>query len=327
LAKKQLQRKAFPPSNCPPINRQKATMQIAEKDLFLLSQCAISAACQAGHLITKYAQQSFAINTKNAGTSLAAQVVTEVDHLSQEIILNILRPVADMYDFAILSEETPDDGQRLHKAAFWCIDPLDGTLPFIESLPGYSVSIALVSRSGEPLIGIVYDPLTQTIFHAGKSTCVWQDNQAIKPIALPTHREQTLVFLTDKSFAEDSRYASTITKLNHIAEELGYADAILKLQGGAAMNACQVLTGAAACYFKFPKPQLGGGSIWDYGATACLFKAAGLPFSDAFGQALILNPEGSTFMNHCGVLYSQNQDIAQRMIQAYQDYEFKADCS
>ena len=103
-------------------------MRLSENDLFLLSQCAISAAYQAGHLIAKYANRKVEVNTKEGGTSLAAQVVTEVDYLSQEIILQILRPTCEIFDLALLSEESPDDRERLHKDFFWCIDPLDGYL-------------------------------------------------------------------------------------------------------------------------------------------------------------------------------------------------------
>lgn len=291
-------------------------MHLSTNDLFLLSQCAISAACQAGHTIAKYSQRDVAVSTKEGGVSLAAQVVTEVDHLSQEIILKTLLPTCEIYNLALLSEESPDNRERLHKQEFWCIDPLDGTLPFIESVPGYSVSIALVSRSGEPIIGVVYDPLTQTVFHAIRGLGAWKDNQSLKPVPKP--KEQSLIFLTDKSFAQDLLYEATIAEIDHIARDLGYAGATLILQGGAAMNACHVLGGSAACYFKFPKPQLGGGSIWDYAATACLFTEAGLPLSDAHGQPLVLNPEGSTFMNHCGVLFCHDQEIANRMIRGYQ---------
>ncbi|MGZ5051058.1 MAG: 3'(2'),5'-bisphosphate nucleotidase CysQ family protein [Methylobacter sp.] len=292
-------------------------MLLSANDLFLLYQCAISAACQAGHVIAKYSQQDVSVSTKQGGASLAAQVVTEVDHLSQEIILKILRPVSDSYNLAILSEESPDDGERLQKQAFWCIDPLDGTLPFVESVPGYSVSIALVSRSGAPIIGVVYDPLTQTLYHAIKNQGIWKDSLPSPPLEPVKPTEKTLIFLTDKSFAQDPFYESALSGIERIADDLGYAGATLTLQGGAAMNACQVLNGSAACYFKFPKPQLGGGSIWDYAATACLFNEAGLPFSDAFGHCLALNPEGSTFMNHCGVLYCHDKEIANRMIQMY----------
>jgi 3'-phosphoadenosine 5'-phosphosulfate (PAPS) 3'-phosphatase len=68
---------------------------------------------------------------------------------------------------------------------------------------------------------------------------------------------------------------------------------------------------------KFPKPQQGGGSIWDYAATACLFREAGAAVSDIHGKPLVLNPEDSTFMNHCGVLYCANQAMADLMVDLY----------
>ncbi|AEF99533.1 3'(2'),5'-bisphosphate nucleotidase CysQ family protein [Methylomonas methanica] len=294
-------------------------MRLSATELFMLGQCAISAAYQAGHLIADYAQRKVSVDTKRNGGSLAAQVVTEVDHLSQEIILQILRPSCDRFDLALLSEESPDDGERLRKDYFWCIDPLDGTLPFIEALPGYSVSIALLARDGAPLIGVVYDPLTQTLFHAITGRGAWRNRQSLTLPATTPSAQQTLSFLTDKSFVEDPLYPATLTALKRIAQELGYAGAELKLQGGAAMNACQVLAMPPACYFKFPKPQIGGGSIWDYAATSCLFRETNASVSDMGGKPLVLNPTGTTFMNHCGVLYCADPAIAEKLISVYRD--------
>jgi myo-inositol-1(or 4)-monophosphatase len=292
-------------------------MRLSKNDLFLLGQCAISAACQAGHLIAAHAQRTVAIHTKDGGTSLAAQVVTEVDHLSQDIILRILRPTCELFDLALLSEESPDDGERLHKDFFWSIDPLDGTLPFIEAVPGYSVSIALVSREGMPLIGVVYDPLTQTLYRAIRGQGAWRNEHPLTSAVTPPSGTPTLTFITDKSFAQETLYHDTLDELQRIATALGYAGVTLKLQGGAAMNACQVLTSAPACYFKFPKPQTGGGSVWDYAATVCLFQEIGMPVNDMLGNPLVLNPKGSIFMNHCGVLYGSDTAIADRIRQAY----------
>ena len=293
-------------------------MQLTSRDLFLLGQCAISAACQAGHRIAESSQRSVKVKRKQAGTSLAAQVVTEVDHLSQDIIFQIIKPVCDWFDLALLSEESPDDQQRLSKDYFWCIDPLDGTLPFIESVPGYSVSIALVSREGMPVIGVVFDPVTQTLYHAIKGQGVWLNHQRFsRPSLAGSIPTQRITFITDKSFSQDPLYASTLIKLDSLAVNLGYAGATLQLQGGAAMNACQVLNEPLSCYFKFPKTQLGGGSIWDYAATTCLFAEAGMPVSDMLGHSLILNPDGSTFMNHCGVLFCAHPIIAEQMIALY----------
>ena len=62
----------------------------------------------------------------------------------------------------MLAEEGLQDIGRLEKHAFWTMDPLDGTQFFIEGAPGYSTSIALVSRSGKPLVAAVYDPVRMT---------------------------------------------------------------------------------------------------------------------------------------------------------------------
>lgn len=293
-------------------------MRLSPDDLFLLSQCAVSAAYQAGHVIARHAPRRVEVQTKAGGSSLTAQVVTEVDHLSQDIILRILQPTCERFDLALLSEESPDDRERLQKDFFWSIDPLDGTLPFIESTPGYSVSIALVSRQGEPLIGVVYDPLTQTLYQAIKGQGVWRNGEALTPIAALPKSEQMLTFITDKSFAKDPLYRATLNGLDEVAMDMGYAGAKMTLQGGAAMNACQALENPAACYVKYPKPQVGGGSIWDYAATACLFDESGGWASDIEGKVLQLNPDGSTFMNHCGVLYCADKALAERIIRLYQ---------
>ena len=292
-------------------------MKLDSSDLFLLSQCAISAAYQAGQYIAKYPRQSLDVKTKVAGNSLASQVVTEVDCLSEKIILQVLQPTCERFDLALLSEEGVDDGQRFQKDYFWSIDPLDGTLPFIESIPGYAVSIGLVSSAGIPYLGVVYDPVTQTLYHAIKGTGAFKN---ANPLVLNTSvatQKTSLIFITDKSFKQYPLFSKVVTELENIAKEMGYNGMELLLQGGAAMNACQVLDKMPACYFKFPKPEQGGGCIWDYAATACLFNELKTIATDIYGNALSLNASDSVFMNHCGVLYSSHQDIAQRVTDLY----------
>jgi 3'(2'), 5'-bisphosphate nucleotidase/myo-inositol-1(or 4)-monophosphatase len=92
---------------------------------------------------------------------------------------------------------------------------------------------------------------------------------------------------------------------------MGYADVSIEIQGGAVCNACDALEHSPAVYLKEPKPQLGGGSFWDFAATACIFQEAGASVSDSFGQALELNSATHTFFNHCGVCFCSNQSLAE----------------
>ena len=114
-------------------------------DLQSLAETAVAAARSAGRIISKYSNQEIEVEHKDGGHSYASQVVTEVDRKAQDAILEILNSASDEYDFALLTEESEDDLSRFEKEYFWCIDPLDGTLPFTRKEPGYSVSIALLA--------------------------------------------------------------------------------------------------------------------------------------------------------------------------------------
>ena len=69
-----------------------------------------------------------------------------------------------------------------------------------------------------------------------------------------------------------------------------------------------------ALYVKLPKPTLGGGSLWDYTATVCLFNESKACNGDVRGQELDLNPSLSTYFNHCGVLFSSDTALRDAVI-------------
>lgn len=286
-------------------------MQLTSNDLYFLCQCAISSAMLAGKLISTYTGKEIRIKSKSAGSSTASQLVTEVDHLSQKMILNNISRSLPVYDLALLTEESVDDKSRLSKDFFWCIDPLDGTLPFTEGIEGYSVSIALVSKQGIPYIGVVCDPVKNNIYHAIKGEGVYKNGSRWNPFEQDASSELTLV--CDRSFVMHSDYNKFLDKIDMIVAALGLHDIKLISQGGAAMNACWVLENAPACYFKFPKKTDGGGSLWDFAATACIFNECGAAATDIHGNELDLNRPDSTFMNHRGVLYASSPAIAERI--------------
>jgi myo-inositol-1(or 4)-monophosphatase len=88
-------------------------------------------------------------------------VVTEVDHLSEALILGAIRAAypAD----AILAEESGAhhrrDGTQATAATgrTWIVDPVDGTVNYANGIPFFCVSVALVV-DGRPAVGVVHDP-------------------------------------------------------------------------------------------------------------------------------------------------------------------------
>ncbi|MBL7002542.1 MAG: inositol monophosphatase [Gammaproteobacteria bacterium] len=288
-------------------------MELTNQHLHKLSEQAVIAARAAGAVINAHRDIEVEVHKKQTGSSAAAQVVTQVDRLAQSKILSILKPLCLEYDVALLAEESTDNGQRLLKHAFWSIDPMDGTLNFINKTPGFSVSIALVAKDGTPLLGVVYDPVEDTLYHALQNAGAYKNGVPIQVPALNPNRP--LVLRTDFSFQTDKRLKKTLKGLEVIAQKLGLNGAEIEYRNGAVMNACGLLEDPNMCYFKYPKPS--GGSLWDYAATACLYHEVGAVASDIYGQSMDLNRADSTFMNHKGLLYAADKTLAQDIIEFY----------
>src|SRR5439155_2134968 len=64
---------------------------------------------------------------------------------------------------AVVSEES--GGEVTEHGLSWLVDPLDGTNNFVVDVPQIGVSIALMEQ-GSPLIGVVYHPITETLWEA-----------------------------------------------------------------------------------------------------------------------------------------------------------------
>ena len=278
-------------------------------DLQSLAETAVAAARSAGQIISESSNQEIEVEHKDGGHSYASQVVTEVDRKAQDAILEILKPACDEYDFALLTEESEDDHSRFQKEYFWCIDPLDGTLPFTKKEPGYSVSIALVSKCGKPQIGVVYDPVHDVLWEAAIGRGVKKNDQ---PWMMNSDSE-VLTFTYDRSFEKHPERQKVLDELNSYAQAIGLTKVHATQYGGAVINACHALESAPGCHFKFAKPEEGGGSIWDYAATACLFEQVGASVGDVYGDALDLNRSDSTFMNHRGAVYATDASLASKI--------------
>jgi fructose-1,6-bisphosphatase/inositol monophosphatase family enzyme len=283
-------------------------MKLTPTDLAELACRAADAAAEAGEMIARSRPQQ--VDRKEGGATLASQVVTEIDRRSEDLILEALAPTLEHFELGLLTEERDDDGGRLTADHFWCIDPLDGTLPFVEGTPGYSVSIALVRRDGTPLIGVVYDPVTATLLQAVRGGGVRRNGQPWEPTAADAAPE--LALFADRSSLQRADHPETVTALDEIAHDRGLSGVRVEATRGGVLNACAVLAHPPACYFKRPAPT-GGGSLWDFAATACIFAEAGAVATDIHGDPLDLNRDDSTAMNHRGVLYATDAALAGRL--------------
>ena len=141
-------------------------------DLPSLLDLCVAASLEAGKAVLEVYASDFAVQRKGDRSPL-----TLADRRSHEIIAG--RLAAAMRPYPLLSEEgrhIPYD-ERRHWDTFWLVDPLDGTKEFIKRNGEFTVNIALVRR-GTPVLGVIYVPVTDTLYHAAAGLGAWKVERA-----------------------------------------------------------------------------------------------------------------------------------------------------
>ena len=79
-----------------------------------------------------------------------------------------------------LSEESVDDLTRLDKQRVWVVDPLDGTREFVQGIPEFCVSIAMVENN-IPVAGGICNPATDELILGSRDTGVTYNGKPSQP--------------------------------------------------------------------------------------------------------------------------------------------------
>lgn len=276
-----------------------------EEHLDGLCHVAKEAALKAGTFIQSAIDSGFEVLNSKSGHTEASQVLTEVDIKSQDIILSHLEESIAAHDLGLLCEEGAQDASRLDKHYFWCIDPMDGTLAFINGTTGYSVSIALVDKYGESLIGVVYRPDTKELYTCIKGQGVFKNGQLRKGA---DYNQRSLKWYADRSLLKEPSFDRMEVAIRGHAEKehLEYSKVITG--SGAVVNAIEVMSAAHGIYFKRITENKGGGCIWDFAATNLFFIELGLFVCSMKGTRVNLNDSRTVYMNHQGMFYGTALD-------------------
>jgi len=139
-------------------------MSLEQKDLSEILETAVVVARLAGQHAME--QMSFV----KAVRKNESELVTQADAQCQRIIIQRIRETFP--DHGFIAEE--GDGGKMFKRAplsepaiWWAIDPIDGTNNYAHGMPVFTTSIAALSE-GEPVVGVVFQPATDSMFTAVK---------------------------------------------------------------------------------------------------------------------------------------------------------------
>jgi len=134
-------------------------------------EIAVRAAKEAGAIIMVLFGKDYRIEEKSKGNP-----VTTADLEANRKIREIIR--GRYPEDGWLSEEDKDDLRRLGSSRVWVVDPIDGTKEFIAGVPQFAVSVGLVVE-GQPVLGIVYNPVKEKLYRAVKGCGAFLNDQPI----------------------------------------------------------------------------------------------------------------------------------------------------
>lgn len=200
-------------------------------------------------------------------------IVTAADRKSEEMIVERLHTFFPQH--AIVGEE---GGRREAQSEYcWYVDPLDGTTNFAHGYPVFAVSLGL-ARGDDLLVGVVYDPVRDEMFHAvqGEGACLNQRRIRVSSVPRLTESLVATGFPTRKRHKHPNiAYFHRFTMLTHG----------VRRDGSAALDLCYVACGR---YDGFWELNL---NSWDTAAGVLVVREAGGAVTDFQGQSFRFDQE------------------------------------
>ncbi|MBS1746658.1 MAG: inositol monophosphatase [Bacteroidetes bacterium] len=248
----------------------------------MLKQVLLQATETAAALIKEYSTRSFTISNKEGINNL----VTEVDHKSEEVIFEIIRK--NFPDHYILSEEA---GEIVQESKYkWIIDPIDGTVNYANHIPICCVSIGL-EVDGKMEMGAVFNPFLNELFFAQRGEGATLNGQKIF-VSNTTHVIKSCL-VTGFPYT----YLDTPNGPLEVFSKFIRKGVPVRRLGSAAIDLCWVAAGRFDGFFEHKL------SAWDSAAGFLIVEEAGGKVTDTKGK--YYNPYQPGIIATNGLIHDQ----------------------
>jgi myo-inositol-1(or 4)-monophosphatase len=175
---------------------------------------------------------------------------------------------------AILGEEGPDDAPMAVDAEhLWIVDPICGSLNYVQGIPHFAVSVAL-RVAGLIQAGAVYDPCADELFAASAGGPATRNGEVITVQHTSEGLEawSAATIGTDWPYGEQQR-ALAKKIVGRMVDQVRHCP----VMGSPALGLCQVAAGRLHAYWHLDL------KIWDVAAASVILQRAGATLSDARG--------------------------------------------
>lgn len=225
-----------------------------------LLKVAKQAALEAGKIAMEYYQSELTLHDKGHYTNFA----TQADIESEQKIIQIV--TKNFPNHNIIAEESGAVNKGSQYA--WAIDPIDGTIPFVDGIPTFGVSIGILKK-GKPIIGVINMVATGELYWAMKGKGAFLNGKKIK-VRKESNLERSTIGLelghTERIMKLDKFWKPIVGKVRYVY-----------LYGASVAILCYVARGWVDAYIQ-------QANIWDLAAGVVLITEAGGRVTDFFGK-------------------------------------------
>ena len=168
--------------------------------------------------------ENLQVSTKGPG-----DFVTSADKRTEKILIDELQKAHP--DYGIVTEESGVINKSNLKNR-WIIDPIDGTMNFLNGIPQFAISVGY-EEEGEVKSGVIFNPIMNEMFCAEKGNGAFLNNSRIrvsnkkniKDALLVTGGPKGVSKIKDKIFSEYinvSKNVSNVRKFGSAALDIAY---------------------------------------------------------------------------------------------------------
>jgi myo-inositol-1(or 4)-monophosphatase len=186
-------------------------------------------------------------------------LLTEADIAAQAALIKLLLAIAP---FPVLGEEMTEAEQHAAwnegENGLWCVDPIDGTSNFVNGLPYFAVSVALI-RNKRSVLGVVYDPVADEAFYAIDGAGAFMNGARLPLKRPPDELNRCMAGIELKRI--DRQLAGQLAFEHPFSSQRNL--------GASTLDWCYVAAGRLHIYLH------GGQKMWDYAAGCLILREAG----------------------------------------------------
>lgn len=228
-------------------------------------------------------------------------VTSEASLQVQEAIVSSL--LAQFPNVGVLAEEGPEDAPVPVEAdQLWIVDPVCGSLNFVQGIPSFGISIALRS-GGRIRAAVVYDPCRDELFAASSDTTATLNGQQIgvQQISEGTEAWEAAVVGTDWP-----RHGARRHQARRIVDLMVDQVSECVVMGSPALGLSYVAAGRLHAYWHLDL------KIWDLAAASLILEQAGGVLTDAQGMTWLYSDGGYIATN--GVIHGSALNCIQPVL-------------